>query len=132
MICALLAGLPVYIDNRASRWVIYYFSGIVNCTPGLLYACTYLPYSVIVSDQKGVVRSLASHPRNEVSSWPLSIPSLVSTIKIVRYHTDIKSLSTHGYLVSGPFLIMDVADYKSSYSSRPSSPTSTKAISQHP
>lgn len=40
MICALLAGLPVYIDNRASRWVIYYFSGIVNCTPGLLYACT--------------------------------------------------------------------------------------------
>jgi hypothetical protein len=130
MICALLAGLPVYIDNRASRWVIYYFSGIVNCTPGLLYACTYLPCSAMVADQKGVVRSSESRPRNEVSSWPLSTLLLVSTIKIIRYHADIKSPSTHGCLVCIPLRILDIADVQSSCSSRPNSHTSIKAISQ--
>lgn len=39
MICGLLAGLPVYTEHRAGRWVVYYLSGVVNCTPGLLYAC---------------------------------------------------------------------------------------------
>jgi hypothetical protein len=110
MICALLAGLPVYIDNRASRWVIYYLSGIVNCTPGLLYACAYLSCTVLPADKQGVVRSSESRPRNEVSSWPLSTPSPVSTIKVVRYHADIKSPSTHGYLVSITFDILDVAN----------------------
>lgn len=50
MICALLAGMPVYVDNRASRWVIYYFSGIVNCTPGLLYACKFTVYDHDIAD----------------------------------------------------------------------------------
>lgn len=57
IICALLAATPVYAASRAGRWVslispavqtcerilmrqvLYYFSGVVNCTPGLLYAC---------------------------------------------------------------------------------------------
>jgi hypothetical protein len=90
--------------------VIYYFSGIVNCTPGLLYACTYLPYSATLADEKGVVRSSENRPRNEVSSWPLSIPLLVSNITIVTYHADIKSPSTLGYLVSNPSNLPDGAD----------------------
>ena len=102
MICALLAGLPVYIDNRASRWVVYYFSGIVNCTPGLLYACTYHAYNGMVADEQGVVKSSESRPRNEVSSWLLSTPSPVSNINQITYHTEIQSRSTHGCLVSTP------------------------------
>jgi len=89
MICALLAGLPVYIDNRASRWVVYYFSGIVNCTPGLLYACTYLFCTRTLADEQGVVKSSESRPRNEVSSWLLSIPSPVSNINQMTCHADI-------------------------------------------
>jgi hypothetical protein len=27
---AILAGLPVYQDNRAVRWVFYYLSGVVK------------------------------------------------------------------------------------------------------
>lgn len=38
---ASLAGLPLYQDNRVVRWVFYYLTGVVNCTPGLLYACEY-------------------------------------------------------------------------------------------
>ncbi len=36
---ATLAGLPVYSSNQVPRWVFYYLSGVVNCTPGLLYSC---------------------------------------------------------------------------------------------
>ncbi|KAG7530530.1 hypothetical protein FFLO_04956 [Filobasidium floriforme] len=35
---AILAGLPVYQDNRAVRWGFYYLSGVVNATPGILYS----------------------------------------------------------------------------------------------
>jgi hypothetical protein len=65
---------------------------------------------LVFADEKGVVRSSENRLRNEVSSWPLSIPLLVSTTNIVRYHADIKSLSTRGYLVSNTFDILDVAN----------------------
>lgn len=91
MICALLAGLPVYADNRASRWVIYYFSGIVNCTPGLLYACEYGQGSLEAraddqgcseiigesSEKRGIVmatfNSVACKSRLNLSRWILTI-----------------------------------------------------------
>ncbi|KAK6906822.1 hypothetical protein I203_100809 [Kwoniella mangroviensis CBS 8507] len=66
--CALLAGLPVYSDHRAGRWVLYYLSGVVNCTPGLLYAWC----SEIVGDsseKRGIVMGTFNSVAFAFNAW---------------------------------------------------------------
>ncbi|WWD21545.1 hypothetical protein CI109_106031 [Kwoniella shandongensis] len=66
--CGLLAGLPVYTDNRAGRWVLYYLSGVVNCTPGLLYAWC----SEIIgesSEKRGIVMGTFNSVAFSFNAW---------------------------------------------------------------
>ncbi|WWC65413.1 uncharacterized protein I303_108031 [Kwoniella dejecticola CBS 10117] len=66
--CALLAGLPVYPDDRAGRWVLYYLSGVVNCTPGLLYAWC----SEIIgesSEKRGIVMGTFNSVAFSFNAW---------------------------------------------------------------
>lgn len=61
--------------------VLYYLSGVVNCTPGLLYACTRSPNAAPVpADPQGVPRSLAGPRRSGVSLWLRSTLLPVSEI----------------------------------------------------
>lgn len=40
VVCALLAATPVYSENRAGRWALYYLTGMIEVGAGLIYACT--------------------------------------------------------------------------------------------
>ncbi|KAL7422611.1 hypothetical protein Q5752_003259 [Cryptotrichosporon argae] len=84
MDCAVLAGLPVYQANRATRWVLYYLSGVVNCTPGLLYAwCSeILGHS---SEKRGIVMGTFNAVSFAFNAWlPLLLFKQVEQPKVYK------------------------------------------------
>ncbi|PBK99216.1 MFS general substrate transporter [Armillaria gallica] len=65
---AVLAATPVYAENRAPRWVFYYLSGLVNCTPGLFYAwCSEIAGAS--SEKRGVIMGTFNSVAYSFNAW---------------------------------------------------------------
>ncbi|KAK0457706.1 major facilitator superfamily domain-containing protein [Desarmillaria tabescens] len=65
---AVLAGTPVYAENRVPRWVFYYLSGLVNCTPGLFYAwCSEIVGAS--SEKRGVIMGTFNSVAYSFNAW---------------------------------------------------------------
>lgn len=65
---AVLAATPVYAKNRAPRWVFYYLSGLVNCTPGLFYAwCSEIAGAS--SERRGVIMGTFNSVAYSFNAW---------------------------------------------------------------
>ncbi|KAL7412581.1 MFS general substrate transporter [Mrakia frigida] len=66
--CAWLAGSPLYQTNRVPRWVAYYLTGVVNCTPGLLYAwCSEILRGS--SEKRGIVMGTFNSVAFSFNAW---------------------------------------------------------------